>query len=672
VDINKAPNFVGSAVIASGRGPRTYTGWATGITVGANADGTPAVKEQGVQTMTFTVSVTPESATSLFSVQPRVSLQGTLTFTLSSGVTGRGNLIVELRDNGGNLYGGVSTSGQKSFLLVVDPVTKGNVAFASNWKILQGAQLQRMIGFVRVTPSSLLSDVSYSIDVQPLSAPPTASDAVKRAYFTQYPSIDTLGTLEFEMVPAMHGAVLFQVTVVETDASTGAVINTVRGNTTLTVTPVNTAPSFTLNKVLVTVTEGTNPALGVHTIPNFVSSVKAYTGTQKPAGPSGEDWGEDSQQLSFLVSGSSSWLATQPAVDPSTGALTFSLKPEGSGSQQFTLRLFDNGGRLDGGEDASSEASFTIRVVQVNDPPSFSVNCFPTLAVQEQVNCSRACLSGNLSGCTVKISVGENCVDCGPVGDTCATGMIVPGLLTKIMPSYRDTEDERSQKVSFFVDVVSQSTAPGGALFTALGVPTINAMTGDLSLCLNENIHGTATLNVWAKDNAGGNSTSQNLTLVVEVLVVNQRPSLTICPSASTCVEQSCCSGTSQQGTNPNTAEQPAIVVWQNSGAIVLKNFVSSSRGRLDAGEVDTEAHQNVTVTIAPIATVPSGASLFAAAPQVDSNGTLRFQLAVGSSGFAVLRATVQDDGYAGVCTKHLERRKNLCMFFMRGICYVI
>jgi hypothetical protein len=116
-------------------------------------------------------------------------------------------------------------------------------------------------------------------------------------------------------------------------------------NATLRVYPVNTRPVFTLTNSTVSAVEGTPPFYtkgpGESAIPfttaGFVVNISKMSG-EVIVGPSGEIWGEDAQNLLFiveLVDGEETLFSTFPSIDATTGALTYGLAEEGSGSATF-------------------------------------------------------------------------------------------------------------------------------------------------------------------------------------------------------------------------------------------------------------------------------------------------------------------------------------------------
>ena len=89
-------------------GAQTVASWATGISAG------PA-NEAG-QALTFQVS-TPQSA--LFSVQPAIASNGTLSWSPKPGASGTATVTVTLVDDGGSTSGGLDTSDAQTFTIEV-------------------------------------------------------------------------------------------------------------------------------------------------------------------------------------------------------------------------------------------------------------------------------------------------------------------------------------------------------------------------------------------------------------------------------------------------------------------------------------------------------------------------------------------------------------------------
>ncbi len=107
---NRAPSFVKGAnqTVLEGAGLQTIANWATQISPGPASEAAQAVR--------FLVT---NNNRALFSSQPAISPDGTLTFTPKSGVAGTAAVTVRARDNGGTAHGGKDTSAAQTFVIKV-------------------------------------------------------------------------------------------------------------------------------------------------------------------------------------------------------------------------------------------------------------------------------------------------------------------------------------------------------------------------------------------------------------------------------------------------------------------------------------------------------------------------------------------------------------------------
>ena len=97
-------------------GPRIVPAWATSISAG------PA--DESGQTLTFVVT---NNNAALFTVQPSVAPDGTLTFQSAANANGQATVTVVLKDNGGTAGGGVDASAAQTFVITVSPVNDAPV-----------------------------------------------------------------------------------------------------------------------------------------------------------------------------------------------------------------------------------------------------------------------------------------------------------------------------------------------------------------------------------------------------------------------------------------------------------------------------------------------------------------------------------------------------------------
>jgi hypothetical protein len=124
--VNDPPTFTAGAdqVVALDSGPRSVIAWATGLSAGPVNELT--------QSVNFIVTNgNPE----LFSVQPTLTPNGTLTFTPAPGASGVATVTVLLHDSGGTANGGVDTSAAQTFTVTIQPKPSLSIGDAS---VLEG------------------------------------------------------------------------------------------------------------------------------------------------------------------------------------------------------------------------------------------------------------------------------------------------------------------------------------------------------------------------------------------------------------------------------------------------------------------------------------------------------------------------------------------------------
>ena len=111
--VNDVPSFTKGAdrTVNEDGGAQSIAGWVTAISAGP-------VDEAG-QALDFIVS---NNNTALFSVQPAVAANGTLTYTPAANATGAATVTVQLHDNGGTTGGGTDTSAAQTFTITVTAV----------------------------------------------------------------------------------------------------------------------------------------------------------------------------------------------------------------------------------------------------------------------------------------------------------------------------------------------------------------------------------------------------------------------------------------------------------------------------------------------------------------------------------------------------------------------
>ena len=152
--------------------------------------------------------------------------------------------------------------------------------------------------------------------------------------------------------PATVGRVGVQASTSDKKAGLGG--NSVEA--TITAREVNNPPVFNLSKSVLTVDEDS----GTRTHESFATNI----------GVGDED--EVGQTVTFeVVSDNSALFAIQPAL-ASNGTLTYTLAENAHGNTTIDVRLRDNGGTANGGNDTSADQSFQIQVNAVADTPTIT------------------------------------------------------------------------------------------------------------------------------------------------------------------------------------------------------------------------------------------------------------------------------------------------------------
>jgi VCBS repeat-containing protein len=147
----------------------------------------------------------------------------------------------------------------------------------------------------------------------------------------------------------------------------------------ITVTPVNDAPSFTKGA-----DQTVNEDAGAQTVATWATAISA--------GPN-----ESGQTVSFIIDNNSnpSLFSAGPAV-ASNGTLTYTPAANQNGVATITLHAKDDGGTTNGGVDSSATQTFVITVNAVNDAPTVTAPA----AFAIHANMKRTGLTGLLANVT--------------------------------------------------------------------------------------------------------------------------------------------------------------------------------------------------------------------------------------------------------------------------------
>lgn len=244
--------------------------------------------------------------------------------------------------------------------------------------------------------------------------------------------------LRYRPAPDFNGPV--SLSVAASIGATDAGIDNPPTGATITVTPVNDAP---------TAIASDPPAVN-----EDASQVVLVNWASMTPGPANES---SQTALEYQVAGltNAALFAEAPFVSPA-GTLAYRPAANASGVATFQLRVRDSGGTADGGVDLSAPVTITVRVNPVNDPPAF--DAFDPPAV----------LEGS-----------------GPIA--------VPAWVTAFNPG--EPGEQSQTAAAYLVDQVSNS-----ALFT---VPPAVAPDGRLTYSVASSGFGVATFRVRVRDSGG-------------------------------------------------------------------------------------------------------------------------------------------------------------------------
>lgn len=208
--------------------------------------------------------------------------------------------------------------------------------------------------------SGLQSLISWATSISPGPAN-EADQAVAfavtnngQALFSKQPTISSNGILTFTPADNAFGTAQVSVTLIDSGGTDHNGHDTSPVQTFfINITPVNDAPSFT---------KGADQLAAMTTA---TQTVAGWATNVSPGPPN-----ESGDILSFLISTDNNALFTLPPTVSPNGTLTYALTPKVHGSATVTVRLKDNGGITNGGQDTSPWQSFMINVAPANSLPA--------------------------------------------------------------------------------------------------------------------------------------------------------------------------------------------------------------------------------------------------------------------------------------------------------------
>ncbi len=401
--------------------------------------------------LTFAIATVPANG-SLGAIVPTGPQSASVQYTPNPDSNGSDNFTFTVDD-------GQATSAPATIALTVTPVNDvpGFTGGASQ-TVLEDAGAQAVNAWATAISAGPANESGQVLDFI------VSND--NNALFSTQPAVSPAGVLSYTPAADANGSATVSVSLHDNGGTANGGVDTSPVQTfTITVTSVNDAPSFSA---------GPNQSVAenapAQTINPWATAISAGAAN------------ESGQVLTFSVSNDNNALfSAQPAVSAS-GVLTFTPAASANGTATVTLSLMDDGGTANGGVDTSPAQTFTISVVGVNDPPSFTAG--PDQTVLEDAGAQTA--------------------------NPWATA-ISPG-----------PPNESGQAVTF--NVTGNTNA---ALFSA--GPAVSP-TGVLTYTPAANAFGSATITLVAMDNGGtangGVDTSAPQSFQISVTAVNDPPAL--------------------------------------------------------------------------------------------------------------------------------------------------
>ena len=153
--VNDAPGFTKGAdqTVNEDASVQSIGGWATAISAG------PADEES--QLLDFVVT-TDDNA--LFSVQPTIAPNGTLTYTPAPNAFGTATVTVKLHDDGGTANGGVDISVPQTFTITINAVNDApSFVKGADQTVLEDAGLQTVTPWATATSAGPANESSQTV-----------------------------------------------------------------------------------------------------------------------------------------------------------------------------------------------------------------------------------------------------------------------------------------------------------------------------------------------------------------------------------------------------------------------------------------------------------------------------------------------------------------------------
>ena len=334
--------------------PQVIYNWATNIRSGPD--------NEADQKVWFTVQTNNES---LFQGPIIIQSDGTLCYTPAANAWGSCGLTVLLHDDGDGDNVSFPQYGRIDIIPVNDAPT---FSIPKNVYVNEDAGQQRIFGWASdISPGPNESDqyVTCNISIENPNVYPPVDLSI---LFEELPELTSDGTLTFIPKANAFGVVPIAVQVQDSGIDGTAVAKSVPQYCTIHIQSVNDRPIFKPGNHQ-EVAEDCGPQI----INNWAYGIHA--GAEN----------ESTQEIEFQISTNNSALFDGLPKLTLAGVLSYTPAANAFGSATVYISLIDNGGTANNGMDHSEQYPLTIRVLSVNDPPSFAMTA-PEYNLMEDAN----------------------------------------------------------------------------------------------------------------------------------------------------------------------------------------------------------------------------------------------------------------------------------------------
>ncbi len=428
----------------------------------------------------------------------------------------------------------------------------------------------------------------------------TVTEKTGSLVFSSAPTINNAGQLAYTIAPNTSGTATISVTATDSGSGTAPNVNTSAPQTfTVTVNPVNDAPSFTRGA-----NQQVNGEHGAQSVPAFATAISA--------GPADEA----GQTVAFTTTNDNNALFTvQPTVSPN-GTLTYTPSDTKAGIATVSVVLKDDGGTTFGGEDTSAAQTFTISVVDATAPVFTGVPEDMTIEATSSsgapVNYTPPTASDKVSG-TVAVSCSPASGSTFVLGTTAVTCSASDESGNVATADFDVTVQDTTPPVMINVpeNITIEATSANGAAVSYTKPTAEDSVSGPVTVsCVPPTgstfALGTSTVTCSASDLAG-NKVTKTFSVTVQDTIA---PAISNTPANIT-AEATSAAGAAVTYTNPTASDavdaEPTITCAPASGStFALGTTTVTCTAQDDAGNSSTSTF-DVTVQdkTAPAITAP-------------------------------------------------------------------